>query len=424
MRNKPGPSGIARCRGAALLLLLVFLVLGSSYALLAGTSPPTGARQTERALAHAREALISWSSAQGVGGGSARPGELPCPDTSNTGTAASSCTSTRIGRLPWKTLGIPQLLDEQGETLWYVVDDAFRRTSTSPINSDTRASLQAYAKNGSTRLTAEGDEAVAIVFAPGRPIGNQRRNTSTEQLSASNYLETALGRNNASNTGPFIDGPITGTDSTLLLNDRLMVLNVRALMAPVEKRVAGEALKLLAKYRDDNGSYPYPALYSHAGCLDVGSTAYMSDCPSDATVCRGRFPDTAQLSAYGLPNWQTIPAWFSRNLWGQTLYYAVGSSRLKTPSPSVTTGCAATVRIAERDNPANTTSAAGALLTAGSPLGALVRSKHSAPTQLQSTTLADYLEDAANQDGWSGGPAADLYLRPAPTGNDRLYLLP
>ena len=52
----------------------------------------------------------------------------------------------------------------------------------------------------------------------------------------------------------------------------------------------------------------------------------------------------------------------------------------------------------------------------GPPLGGITR---------PSTNLNDYLEDAANQDGWTGAPpAADSYVTPSVTSNDLLRTLP
>ena len=62
------------------------------------------------------------------------PGYLPCPDPDDDGWAESTCGSLarhlgqaeRLGRLPWKTLGLPDLRDGRGERLWYAVSTRYK----------------------------------------------------------------------------------------------------------------------------------------------------------------------------------------------------------------------------------------------------------------------------------------------------------
>ena len=426
-------------KGAALLVML-FLILATFSTIIVATvsraSMETQKRQkTIEAMARAKEALIAWSATRGSLAGSQRPGELPCPNVSDPvtdvvgyGNAPGSCTAGKIGRIPWKELGIAEPLDADGEPLWYAIDGAFRIrsgtawTTNQPINSDTRASLKVYASDGSTLLTASGDEAAAVIFSAGPPLANQSRNTSPERISPANYLDSANGINNSTFGGPFIQGPVRDTNANVVLNDQLLVISGREIIAAAEKRVAGEAIKLLKNYKAANSAYPYPATYNATGCTDTGSVASISDCSSDANTCRGRFPDNAEEITTGLPNWggsNPIPDWFSYNLWGQTLYYAVGSGSLKTPSPTLLSKCSSSLTIGA------ITGIKGVLITAGTPKGAIVRSKHTTPLISQSTSLADYLEDPANQDGWTGiSPSADTYSNPGANSNDRIYRLP
>ena len=62
------------------------------------------------------------------------PGYLPCPDTDGDGWAEATCGSldgasgqaSRLGLLPWKTLGLPDLRDGYGERLWYAVSSKYK----------------------------------------------------------------------------------------------------------------------------------------------------------------------------------------------------------------------------------------------------------------------------------------------------------
>src|SRR5512142_1165139 len=119
-----------RC-GAFLVLaaLVLLLAIGTLFATVA-TWRISAARDraTERALAQAREALVAYAADRPITA-IVGPGYLPCPDLDGDGWAESTCGSLdgasgqadRLGRLPWKTLGLPELRDGDGERLWYAV---------------------------------------------------------------------------------------------------------------------------------------------------------------------------------------------------------------------------------------------------------------------------------------------------------------
>lgn len=430
-RSIPDPC-LLRNKGAALLVMLLIVAVTLCSILVTDITRSNLEIQRQKstvyALAKAKEALLAWSASRGELTGTPRPGELPCPDTSDPiseqasyGQAASSCTSGKIGRLPWKTLGIPEPLDAYGEPLWYAIDGAFRTTSSLPINSDTRASMQVFDNSGIALLTPSGEEAAAVLFSAGPAIGNQSRNSGSERKTASNYLEGAFEKNNANTGGPFIHGPIRDANGNIILNDQTLIISGRELISTAERRVAGEVIKLLASYKQINGYYPYPANYNATGCTDVDSGAYSTDCKSSANICRGRFPDNAEETTTGLPNWDfsSVPNWFLFNLWGQTIYYAVGSAALKSPSPAIQVNCSSTLTIGTKAG------VAGILITAGTPKAGKIRSKRSSPTISQSIILSDYVEDTENQDGWTGSkPSADIYTLPGSSSNDKTYTLP
>jgi len=395
--------GPGRQGGAALLIILVIMVIGIATVLINSLSSSAikTARQekTAAALAQAREALISYSiSSENTGSATARPGNFPCPDTdapgaSGYGSEQSSCSSgggTTIGRLPWKTLGIPELVDANGEPLWYAVSDNFRK-SASIINSDTRGTLQVYDRDGSTLLTFSGNEAVAIVFAPGGIIGNQQRNTAMEKTSASNYLEAAIGRNNATTSGPFI-----AADNSDTFNDRLVMVRTRDFIPVIEKRVAKELKTILLSYHAANGVYPYPAPFS--SCKNI------STCDSDANICRGRLPYTASPvdwgGGYALPVTAGASPWFVANRWFLVIYYSAGTSNLATSPP----GCSAALNVSG-------ISTSALFFMPGTPLGSLTRT-------YPNNNLSLYLEDAENYN------SDDNYIFPTSTSNDQLHALP
>jgi hypothetical protein len=91
-----------------------------------------------------------------------------------------------VGRLPWRTLGLPELRDADGETLWYALAATFRDMAGIVINDGTVSAL-------SVAGTTPAGNVVAVVFAPGPSLSSlgQARGTTAERNSAANYLEGA-----------------------------------------------------------------------------------------------------------------------------------------------------------------------------------------------------------------------------------------
>lgn len=379
---------------------------------------------TDTVLANAKSALLGWAVARGGDAGIERPGEFPCPDNDLPGTAGygyedGTCAAGKVGRFPWKTVGIEEPLDGDGEVLWYVVDGAFRKrwgaapSTNQPINSDTRATMQVLSSDGVTLLTPAGSEAVAVIFSAGYVLSGQDRSADSEICPATgsnipknrcstNYLDVANGINNALNQGPFIAG-----DRSSSFNDRLMIVNSTELMRLVETRVARSLTNILQSYRSTNGYYPFPARFDDANCLDVGNTGYFTDCQSDATVCQGRFPNNATTAS--TVDWSganDLPPWFVYNLWGQTIVFAVNNAELAFPGA----GCGTPLTV-------NGNTQDALILMPGAPLGAIVRN-----TPLESTSLSDYLDDVGNQDAWSVVPDTQFFS-PASTANDKMFVL-
>ena len=412
-------------KGGALIIFAVILVLAATAFLISqlnGSSVKIERdKTTAEALAKAKIALIGWSISRGRVG-TERPGELPCPDTDEPGTisyglAEGTCVAGKVGRFPWKSVGSEELKDGYGEPLWYAVDGAFRvrfgvsPTTNRPINSDSRASMQIYAEDGITLITQAGDEVAAVIFAPGYPTNGQSRSPGSsttcpatgtnilENRCATNYLELQNGRNNSINNGPFIRGKKTD-----IFNDSLIFIYASKLMSVTEKRVGKDLKNILENYHTANGYYPYPARFDTVGCLDVDSNASVSDCESDATICRGRLPDKALPSDWAAG--YLLPNWFEYNLWGQTIFYSVGTDSLA----SIPADCSNNLTV-------DLTNHESLFILAGTPIGTKIRNNLT-----QSLVLSDYLEDLENQDSWDL-VANNLYIKPTTVG-DSLYVLP
>jgi hypothetical protein len=382
--------GRARQRGAALLIILVILLVGIAAVLInsltAAAAKNARQEKTAAALAQAKDALLGRAVSDNT-----MPGSLPCPDTNDDGSAellsGNDCPSY-IGRLPWKTLGLPELRDGNGEHLWYALSPAFRDDSSAqPLNSNTKGTLLVYNADGATLLTQPGYSAVAVIFAPGSPVGSQVRNTLAQQNDPANYLDTANSQNNATAGGPFITGAETNT-----FNDQLMIITTQNLIPLVEQRVAGEVKKALTNYYTAYNYYPWPddmtvsADYDSNAGINRGWLPYHSSTPTSAEWCCTAFP-----------------AWFYNNQWYTLIYYSVAEYYTADRYDFGCYTCKLTVD--------STGGVQVLFFMPGTPIGTLTRSL---------TSLPDYLEDSANNDN-----SNDLYVTPASNNEDRdrLYWL-
>lgn len=244
-----------RQRGAALFVMLVIFVIGAAALLVSslnGSSLKIARdKVTADALAQAKDALIAYAVSD-----LNRPGELPCPDFNNDGPitlsedySGSNCLGL-AGWLPWRSLGLPDLRDGNGDRLWYVVADPFHANGTAVLNSDTPATYpsQMLTVIDSATGATLASGVIAIVFSPGTPLNGQTRSASDNNASNAlpNYLE---GDNAISNSVTFQ----TANDNQLPIptpqvNDRLLTISSRDLLPPVERRIAREAKACLDSY--------------------------------------------------------------------------------------------------------------------------------------------------------------------------------
>lgn len=253
-----------KSQSGAALMLLVFMMaialIGFTYQYLDAKSARLNQQQnTAAALAEAKAALIGAALID-----SSVPGRLPCPeDTTKIGTALegdarASCTTDaqRIGRLPWRTLGIGKLVDGHGEPLWYAVSSGFR---SAPINSETIPQLN---------VNGVANAAVAIIFSAGPVLAGQNRSvvTSASPPVQSNYLDVG---NSDANATFFTAVPNSS------FNDQLLTISHADIFVPLEKRVLGEIKNNAAAYKDSWHAYPFPVSFSNPATLS--STAFIGD---------------------------------------------------------------------------------------------------------------------------------------------------
>ncbi|MCC7486832.1 MAG: hypothetical protein IT529_17810 [Burkholderiales bacterium] len=316
-----------RQRGQAMLLTVLLLAVGGAAAIYTLATPAAlsvdADRRTAAALALARDALIGYAARDAN-----RPGSLPCPDTDDDGSteifAGMECASY-TGRLPWRTLGLPDLRDGYGERLWYSVSREFARNpacgAACPLNSDTAGEL-------TVQGLAPVANAIAVVLAPGVAVSPQERSalasgpcpttgaTVVNSLCAANYLEDE----NANGVPP-ADGLFVTAGSSAVFNDQLLAITSDALFHVVNTRVAKEVRKALTDYRNAYGHYPRANRYDDAtfNCEDGIDSGRL---PLNVETCSHLPPLYTAPVAFN--SWGgLLPAWYGANRWNTVTHYAV-----------------------------------------------------------------------------------------------------
>jgi len=300
-------------RGMALLIIMLIILLLATSLLLArlnkGDTQLIRQEQTVKALARAKAALIGFAAtyADDPDHKGQPQGYLPCPDfngdgsSANAGSSDASCGDAQksvIGRLPWRTLGLPPLRDGNGDCLWYAVSGSYKDNPKRPLTSDDDGLFIIKDANGNTTagVTAT-DRAIAVVFSSGKPLGSQNRvdnGTVTECGSTttaptmdtsndvSNYLESLGGINNATGGGKlaydtsgtgnsgffatsnalevatFVSAPETkDANGQVIFNDALSIITPKD-FEPVYRRmnewIAEQVMQCIVKYRNNNAT--------------------------------------------------------------------------------------------------------------------------------------------------------------------------
>jgi hypothetical protein len=401
---------------ALLMLLLIITLIASLYVLRSLDSTAISnerAEKTQKALAEAKIALLSFASTRdfapaGCGNNCPRPGDLPCPDTNNDGFAEVSCgnaagttgQASRLGRLPWRNLGISDLRDGYGERLWYAVSSRYKNNSRfRPLNSDTAATITL--RNSTGNIINNGSTTTglaAVVISPSSAFTRadaivQMRNGANQNL-AVNYLDIAFGEDNQnfvdSNVNGFISGPVRDVAGNLIVNDRMLAISRADITEVMEKRVLAEVRNALTA-----GVYPDPASFADATCLGNGLISAPS-CSESLGITRGRIPanPAAAWNATSILRGENSNNWFQLNAWREQVYYAVSSACVTLPAPSMnclTLNNALTVPVDGKPL---------VLIASGAALVGQVRANNANKTQ-----VINYLEDENLM------PLDDVYVR-------------
>jgi hypothetical protein len=263
-------------RGAALLIFIILVVMGSLTYVVRQLSPDmidiVRQKHSEVTLLEAQEALISYmlgyrerqvmQDLDSSGNEEAvMYGYLPMPDmgsvfNQNEVLANPACTGegcatlnqnpittgyTYIGRFPWKSIGTPVLRDGAGECLWYAVSASHRepkQNTAIPMNWDTIGQLDVVQTDTTGTGTARGltnhDRPLAIIIAPGKRVPlNTLTTTATADIVSQcggNYVPgdhleyTTLGPN-PFNTTTAVGGDTSSQAKPIASQGRVVSIN-------------------------------------------------------------------------------------------------------------------------------------------------------------------------------------------------------
>ncbi len=404
--------------GAALLVFTVIVVVFALTSFLYLLNSSSYALQQERitneALAQAKEALIGYAASVKLT--TARPGDLPCPDihlpgSSQEGTPSTPCNDNALGRLPWKTLGLPDLRDGSGERLWYAVSNKFknstRTTCTSPgqsgcLNSDTSGTITVRNPNGV--IINDGRDtsgAIALIIAPGNALTRedgviQIRN-QTNSNDSKHYLDIGNGEDNASfenaTTDGFITGIVRSSSNNIVVNDRILTITPENLMPTLEKRVAKEVLTCLTEYAEKTENlhrYPWAASLNTADApnyTDKSGNRFGRVPDTPFSVTKTDSGDIMDDSWTGNCNINSTTGWWLN--WKEHVFYALADAY----KPGITTpNCGVTGSCLVISPPSDTANKQVAVLMASRRL-TNVANGQPRTSKAEKSTVANYLEE-------------------------------
>jgi len=180
---------ISRQNGIIVLVLVIFISMAAIAYFLSVLSPDEIKHQqlnsTSKALSRAKEALIAHAMSRAdISTPSAQPGRtgyFPCPANNNgEGNSVGNCgarNEAALGWFPWRSLGLPPLMDESGTCLLYAVSGSYKFSPPAHmLNEDSYGMFQIVDEsiNVVQGLSSE-DRIVAIIFAAGKVLPGQSR---------------------------------------------------------------------------------------------------------------------------------------------------------------------------------------------------------------------------------------------------------
>lgn len=288
-------------------------------------------QKTIMSLALAQQALLSYSH-QSLGltqceSNCPRPGDLPCPDRNNDGIAETSCSNTaRLGRLPWKTLGIGDVRDGSGERLWYAVSERYKNNPRLlPLNLDTSGTWSVLSQDGLLWDATQGSGVVAVLIAPMQPVVRedgwvQQRLEASSEVSK-HYLDFHI-LDNANPIERTSNGFVMAAASAYF-NDVVWPITAGRMHQAMQKQVLSELKRNLRCTSTPYTVYPAAAAIEDDRCLGFQSVA-AGQCLS-AAANLGRLPLDAAAHWPGttqhMLDGEARHHWFQQNGWREQVFY-------------------------------------------------------------------------------------------------------
>lgn len=316
------------------VILLLLAGLGGLALSVSSNHPrPSAMQKTLASLALAQQALLAYAN-QPLGTtpcemNCPRPGDLPCPDRNNDGIAESSCgTTSRLGRLPWRTLGLGDLRDGSGERLWYAVSERYKNNPRLlPLNADTPGTWSVTSAEGVTWDASQSNGVVAVIIAPMQPLlrsdGWQQQRNDAGALLARNYLDSDGVNDNAN---PLENSP-NGFMMTLpsgQFNDVVWPLTATMMHRQMQQQVLAELKRAIRCSAKPCTALPAAAAVSDDSCLGAQSL-HAGQCLSASVSELGRLPLDASahwpLAEPHILDGDASHHWFQQNGWREQVFY-------------------------------------------------------------------------------------------------------
>lgn len=294
-------------------------------------------QKTIMSLALAQQALLAYAQ-QPLGltqceSNCPRPGDLPCPDRNNDGIAETSCSNTsRLGRLPWKTLGIGDVRDGSGERLWYAVSERYKNNPRIlPLNLDTPGTWSLLLAEGIEWDATQGNGVVAVLIAPMHPLVRedgwvQQRQEASSEI-ARHYLDIHI----LDNASPieYASNGFVMVSANAHFNDIVWPITTSNMHRQMGKQVLSELTRSLRCTVSPCTAYPSAAAVEDSTCLGFQSVT-AGQCLS-VSGSLGRLPVDSAAHWLGttqhMLDGEVRHHWFQQNGWREQVFYQAGPTQ-------------------------------------------------------------------------------------------------
>lgn len=295
-------------------------------------------QHTQQVLAQAKQALLAYAT-QTLGTTQCqlncpRPGDLPCPDMNNDGVAESSCATavSRLGRLPWRTLGTGDLRDASGERLWYALSNRYKNNPrVLPLNVDSAGEITLRQLGTTTYDATQGQGVVALVIAPMSVILREdgfQQTRDAEQLNQANaFLDSLQGEDNAQFADATLNGFISAP-ANAQFNDALLPITASEMHMVMQSLVLAQIKQALLACGEPCASVGWLRLASVQDSTCLGGSSLPANACQASQGSTGRMPLSTSLAQTNravawLFEGNAQHRWFQQNAWREHVFAQV-----------------------------------------------------------------------------------------------------